>query len=157
MTGTAGSVSIRATGFAVLPATVDLLSTASGTAVDTGLEITLPVAGTYQLDAMVRAALTAGDGTNVWIAAHLYDVTVGAIVPNSEVIVHQLAITLSAHPPTLGESSNGSAPIMVEYTVPGPRRIRLRAIRVYTGAAPTMSRVQTDGNGRTTLRYERVG
>ncbi|MER6632318.1 hypothetical protein ABT301_29560 [Streptomyces sp. NPDC000987] len=154
--GTSSSIVISGRGYAELPAPVDLAATASGTWVNTGLQVTLPVAGTYDLDANVRAALTAADGTNAWIGARLFDVTAGAAVPDSEVLVQQLDLAVSTATPVITQGVNQHAPILVPYTVPGSRLVRLQVVKTYSGPAPSVARVQSDGNGRTTLRYSRV-
>ncbi|MFE3032928.1 hypothetical protein ACFXKY_14950 [Streptomyces canus] len=154
--GTSSSIRISGHGYAELPAVVDLTDTASGTWVNTGLQVTLPVAGTYHLDANVRAVLTVADGTNVWIGARLFDVTAGAVVPDSEVLVQQIDLHVSTATPAITQGVNQHAPILVPYAVPGSRLVRLQAVKVYTGPAPAVARVQSDGTGRTTLRYERV-
>ncbi|MFC4060247.1 hypothetical protein ACFOWE_18235 [Planomonospora corallina] len=154
MTGTAGSIAIRGSGFAVLQNPVDLQPSASGVWVDSGLFVDLPAAGVYELDAAVRASLTAGAGVNTWIRAHLFNVTAGVDVPDSETIVHQLITTAGTGPLAGG---NDTAPILVPYTVPGPRRIRLEAARHNTVGASTAASLGTGPAGRTTLRWRRVG
>lgn len=154
--GTSSSLQIRGHGYAELPALVDLTDTASGAWANTGLQVTLPVAGTYHLDANVRSVLTTADGTNAWIGARLFDVTAGAVVPDSELLVQQLDLSVSTATPVITQGVNQHGPILVPYTVPGPRLVRLQAVKNYSGPAPSVARVQSDGNGRTTLRWERV-
>jgi hypothetical protein len=154
VTGTAGSLTIRGSGFAVLQAPVDLQPTASGVWVDSGLSVALPAAGLYELDATVRAGLNADAGTNTWIRAHLFDVTAGADVPDSEVLVHQLITTAGTGPMNGG---NDSAPILVMYTVPGPTTIRLEAARHDSVGASTAATLPAGPAGRTTLRWSRIG
>lgn len=153
MTGTAGSITILGHGFAALQAPVDLQPAASGAWVDTGLTVDLPAAGTYQLDTTVRANLSADPGANVWVRAHLYDVTAGADVPDSEVIVRQLITTVDTGALAGG---NDSAPILVEYAVTGPTTIRLEAARQISFGDTTAAGIGTGPAGRTTLRWERV-
>jgi hypothetical protein len=81
MSGTDAALRLIEHGSSVLRTTVDLQPTASGTWMGTGLEITLPAAGTYQLDATVRGALTGTSPVNTWIVARLFDVDAGAVVP----------------------------------------------------------------------------
>lgn len=154
MTGTAAALRLVGRGFAVLPATVNLQPTASGTWVTTGLQVVLPAAGTYDLDATVRSALSAASGTNTWISARLYDVTAGAVVPNSEVLVQQ--IDLGSDSGTISSAHNNTVPIQVPYTVPGSRTVRLEAARINTAGASLGAGIHSDVNGRTTLRYSRV-
>lgn len=156
MAGTGASLRITGGGLMMLPSVVDLGPTASGTWTDTGIQFGLPAAGTWHIDANVRGVLTASDGTNVWIGARLWDVSLNALVPDSEVLVHQLATTVSAATPVITEASNRSAPLVVRYVIPGGRIVRLQVVRHYTGPLPAVSRVQSDVNGRTLVRWERV-
>src|SRR5581483_4876432 len=100
------SIRIAGNGYAELPALVDLTDTASGAWVNTGLQVTLPSAGTYHLDANVRSVLTAADGTNVWIGARLFDVTAGVVVPDSELLVQQLGLSVSTATPVINQATN---------------------------------------------------
>jgi hypothetical protein len=139
-----------------MPAPVDLQPTASGTWTDTGLAVALPAAGTYHLDAVVRATLHVDSPANAWIGARLWDVQAGAVVPNSELLVYQVAITVSPATSNLAEAGNQSGTISVPYTVPGPRTVRVQAARVNAQGASAIARVISDVNGRSTLRWERV-
>lgn len=156
MSGTnAGVFRIPEYGFAALPANVNLNAAASGTFVATGLALTLPSAGSYNLDATVRMVLgtmTTGEGAH--IVARLYDVTAGAVVPDSEVLAHQLNVTAGTSATLL--TWNRAAAILVPYTVPGARMIRLEAARFTTSGTTDSASVISDTNGRTTLRYERI-
>ncbi|MBL0777843.1 hypothetical protein G6541_11085 [Streptomyces albidoflavus] len=154
MTGTAGSITLRGSGLAVLPAAVDLQPSASGVWVDAGLSVLLPGAGLYELDATVRGGLNAGVGTNTWIRAHLFDATAGTDVPGSEVLVHQLITTVGTGPV---EGGHDSAPILVTYAVAGPSTIRLEAARHNSFGASTAAALATGPAGRTTLRWRRIG
>ncbi|MFF5668796.1 hypothetical protein ACFY8S_01445 [Streptomyces hygroscopicus] len=152
---TSSSIRIDEEGFAVLPANVDLNAAASGTFVATGLVLVLPSAGTYHLDATVRTVLgTMTTGEGAFIVARLYDATAKAVVPSSEVLAHQLTVGAGTSATLL--TWNRTVPIQVRYTIPGARTIRLEAARsTQTGITDSAS-VISDGNGRTTLRYERV-
>ncbi|WP_406177984.1 hypothetical protein [Streptomyces canus] len=153
--GTSSSIRIVESGFAVLPANVDLNAAASGTFVASGLSVALPGAGTYQIDATVRAFLgTMTTGEGAFIVARLYDVTANAVVPNSEVLAHQLLVTAGASATLL--NWNRAAPIQVRYTIPGARTIRLEAARFTQLGTTDGASLNSDANGRTTLRYERV-
>jgi hypothetical protein len=153
VTGTTGSIQLRGHGFATLRNPVDLQPAASGVWVDTGLTVDLPAAGTYQLDATVRANMSAGASANVWVRAHLYDVTAAADVPASEVIVRQVITTVDTGPE---DGGNDSAPILVEYTVTGPSTIRLEGARQITFGDSTAAAIATGPAGRTTLRWKRI-
>lgn len=155
MTGTAAGLRLVEHGYAVLPAPVSLQATASGTWVDTGLQIALPSAGTYRLDATVRGNLQAsGNNFNVWLQARLWDITAGAVVPDSECIVQQYWLT-QADVASLG--ANAAVSVLIEYSVPGPRSIRLEASRINAQGASIAAGIGSDTvAGRTTLRYERI-
>ncbi|MCX4458676.1 hypothetical protein OOK58_42975 [Streptomyces sp. NBC_01728] len=155
MTGTAAGLRLVEHGYAVLPQDVNLQPTASGVWVDTGLQIALPSAGTYQLDANVRGNLQgSGNNFNVWLQARLWDITAGAVVPDSECIVQQYWLTQAAAA-SLGGNAVASA--LIEYSVPGPRSIRLEASRInLVGSSIAAGIPSNTVAGRTTLRYERI-
>lgn len=152
MTGTSASMRLIERGFAVLPAVFDLQPTASGAWSDTGLQVVLPAAGTYQLDATVRGAIAAVAPCNVYVTARLFDVTAGAAVPNSEVIVQQINLSGAA----VNSGLNASGPIQIEYAVPASHTIRLQGRRVNATGTTTSAQVHTNTDGRTTLRYARI-
>ncbi|MEZ3180806.1 hypothetical protein KYY02_19560 [Streptomyces pimonensis] len=153
---TSSSIQITGHGFAELPVAIDLQSTASNTWVNTGCQVALPVAGTYHLDAVVRANLSVPDGSNVWIGARLLDVTANVTVPDSEMLIYQIAHSVAPTTTAVTIAGNQSAPILVPYTVPGTRLVRLQVRRVVGVGNSTVARILSDGNSRTTLRYERV-
>ncbi|MET9818334.1 hypothetical protein [Streptomyces sp. NPDC006355] len=156
MAGTAASFRLIGHGFRVLPAGIDLQPTASGTWTDTGLEVVLPAAGTYHLDAVVRGNLHCDTPVNAWIGARLFDVTAGAVIPASELLVYQISLQVSPATSNVAEAGNQSGTISIPYTVPGPRTVRLQVVRVNSVGSAAIARVLSDVNGRTTLRYERV-
>ncbi|WNI20278.1 hypothetical protein [Actinacidiphila sp. ITFR-21] len=142
-------------GSAALAGSLNLTPTASGAWTSTTLQITLPAAGTYQLDAAVRASLLTGSPADHFISARLYDETAGTPVPHSTVMVLQLS------PPNAAANGNthttGTAPIAVEYSVTGPATIRLQGARtVVAGTGTQSASITTDANGGTTLRYRRI-
>lgn len=157
MNGTAGSIEIRGSGFAVLPAPVDLMRSASGVFVDTGLSLALPAAGSYHLDAVVRGTIGwMTQGENAFVGARLFDVTAGAVVPDSGAIVVQIAEYPGTAATGLGWNSSGA--ISIEYAVTSPRTIRLEAARhdINSSGTTDFAGVSSDDNARTTLRYRRV-
>ncbi|MFI6290023.1 hypothetical protein ACIBEJ_00470 [Nonomuraea sp. NPDC050790] len=154
MTGTAGSLRLTGRGHGQLPAMLDLQPTASGAWTPTGLSVLLPSAGIYQLDATVRSAMTAVSPVNTFTVARLFDVTAGAVVPGSEVIVQQISVTASAG--AVSHGYNNTAPIQVEHVVTGPRTVRLEAARFNASGASQTARVVSDASGRTTLRWNRI-
>ncbi|MER7477445.1 hypothetical protein ABTX60_07280 [Streptomyces sp. NPDC126510] len=152
---TSGSIRIEADGFAVLPANVNLNSSASGAWVATGLSVVLPAAGRYRLGSTVRTVLgTMTTGEGAFIVARLFDVTAGAVVPDSEVLAHQLSVGGGTSATLL--AWNRTASIETRYTVPGTRTIRLEASRITSSGTTDSASVVSDGNGRTTLQFERL-
>lgn len=141
-------------GIADLAVSLDLQPTASGVWTDTDLTVTLPSAGTYQLDATVRAAMIVISPTTCYIEARLWDETAALIVPRSEVFVQQSSMTVSAG--TVTDGVHGSAPIQTEYTVTGPSTVRLQAARFFTPGNSETAWIYGGSEGRTTLRYLRI-
>lgn len=156
MPGTNSSLDVRGRGFAVLQAGVNLQPTASGTWTDTPLTVDLPGAGTYHLDAVVRAFMVATTPAAAYIVARLWDVQAGAVVPTSQTMAGHLSMTLAptTTAATIGRQQDGM--ISVPHTVPGPRTVRLQAARVNQQGATSQAWVASDANGWTTLRWERV-
>jgi hypothetical protein len=146
---------MRGHGFAVLPAGVDLMPAASGAFVDLGLSLALPAPGTYHLDAMVRGNLgRMSTGENAVIVARLWDVTAGAVVPGSEVIVVQIAEFAEGSATAL--QWNSSAGISVEYATTSPRTVRVEAARIDIRGTTEVAGIGSGDLQQTTLRYARV-
>ncbi|MFI1703052.1 hypothetical protein [Streptomyces griseoruber] len=155
MTGTAASLDTRGSGFAALPAGVNLGSAASGAFVNLGLSLALPTPGTYHLDAIVRGNIgNMTVGENALIVARLWDVTAGAIVPNSEAIVVQIAEYATGAATAL--QWNSSAAISVEYKAASPVTVRVEAARIDVSGTTEAAGIGSDTLQRTTLRYQRV-
>ncbi|MFL6112669.1 MAG: hypothetical protein ACJ786_15150 [Catenulispora sp.] len=140
-------------GIAYLPATFDLQPTASGTWSTTGLGVTLPRRGTYDLDVNVRGRLTGTPVINTFIVARLWNATSGAVLPNSERLVDQI---IDSNPGAASTGDNTTAPISERITVNGPTRIWLQAKRVNAAGASTAASIYSDANGLTSFRYEMV-
>ncbi|MBW8803358.1 MAG: hypothetical protein AUG49_21285 [Catenulispora sp. 13_1_20CM_3_70_7] len=140
-------------GIAYLPAVFDLQPTASGTWSNTGLEITLPRRGTYDLDANVRGRLGGTPAINTYIVARLWNATSGAVLSNSERLVDQI---IDLNPGSRQAGDNTTAPISERITVSGPTTIRVQAKRVNAVGASSIASIYSDGNGVTSLRYEKV-
>ncbi|MET8629648.1 hypothetical protein ABZW30_38975 [Kitasatospora sp. NPDC004669] len=140
-------------GIAKLHTIVDL---PPGTWTDTPLEVTLPRAGTYELDADVRGRLQGTAPLNVFMSARLWNVTSGAEVPESERLVYQI-IDEKPHPGTAVDGGNATAPISELIRVSGPTTIRLQAQEINAVGAAAIAQVYSDGVGFTALRYDRVG
>lgn len=156
MTGT--SASLRAVadrhGIADLPELVDLQGVASGVWRNTGCQLTLPAAGTYQLDAMVRASLGGVSPLNAWISARLFNVSDNVTVPDALALVVQANVSASAGNVTFGQ--NVTAPIVAECTVDGPTLIRVQVARTIAVGAPTSARIHGQSDGQTRLRYRQI-
>ncbi|MEU1365186.1 hypothetical protein ABZ454_03530 [Streptomyces sp. NPDC005803] len=150
-TGTTSSTSPTATGIEHLRTQVDL---PAGAWTNTPLEVTLPKAGTYELDADVRGRLQGVPPINLFITARLWNVTTGTAVADSERLVNQI-IDSNAGDAELGD--NQTAPISELISVTQPTTIRLQAQRIDAVGAATIGQIYSDGNGFTSLRYERVG
>ncbi|MDH6108015.1 hypothetical protein P3T36_007810 [Kitasatospora sp. MAP12-15] len=125
-----------------------------GTWTDTPLEVVLPRAGTYELDANVRGRLSGVPPLNTYITARLWDVNSGTAVPQSERLVHQI-IDYNAGNAEAG--GNETAPISEQIRVNGPAIIRLQGLRTDALGAATIAQIYSDNSGYTSLRYERVG
>jgi hypothetical protein len=137
-------------GIAVLGTIVSL---PRGVWTDTPLEVTLPRAGAYELDADVRGRLAGNPAINTFMTARLWNVTAGAEVPQSERLVYQI---IDLNPGTAQAGGNQTAPISELIKVTGRTTIRLQAEDNTTVGAATVAQVYSDGYGYTTLRYERV-
>ena len=125
----------------------------AGAWTNTPLEVTLPRAGTYELDADVRGRLSGIPAVNTYMTARLWNVTTGAAVPESERLVNQI---IDLNQGDAGTGSNQTAPISELIKVNGPTTIRLQAQRIDAVGAASVAQVYSDGHGYTSLRYERV-
>lgn len=141
------------TGIAYLPATVNLQPSASGAWVNSGLQVVLPEAGTYALDANVHGRIWGDPPVNVVILARLVNVTAGRVLPNSTRLIDHLVDN------NAGAASVGirmTAPISERITVSGPTLIRLQATRINQRGASTIAEILSSPSGFTSLRYERI-
>jgi hypothetical protein len=141
-------------GIAYLPANVDLQPTASGTWTNTGLQVTLPEAGTYALDLDVRTRFSGVPPVNTFMVGRLWNVAAGTTLPNSERILSQLIDGTPAGAGGIGK--NTTTPISEHITVSGPTTIRLQAQRTNAVGASAIAAVWTDGNGRTSFRFSKI-
>jgi hypothetical protein len=139
-------------GIAYLSRNVNLQPTASGTWVNTPLQVTLPQPGTYILDANVHARIWGTPRFNVVIFGRLLDVTSGTVVPNSLRLLDHLVDANAGNAP---RGQRVTAPISELITVTGPTTIRLQAARVNQIGASTRAEILAVG-GFTSLRYARV-
>ncbi len=134
-----------ANGIAVLGSTYSI--SASGAWEDTGLSVTLPSAGTYALDASVRAGVQ-NNGAGTFISVKLYNSTDAADVANSE------GLAVYSNAANLAFANQISLTGLI--TVAASKVIKLYAFRVNSGTY-TISNIDSDSNGRTRLRYIKVG
>ncbi|WP_018685222.1 hypothetical protein [Actinokineospora enzanensis] len=139
-----------AQGIRKLDAYIDL---PAGVWTDTPLQVTLPDAGTYTIDADVRGRLDGVPPFNTFITARLFDVTAGAPVPDSERLVDQV---IDVNPGNARTGSNATAPIDQLISVGKRTVIRLQAIRVDATGTAQIAQIYSDGYGRTTLRFSRA-
>ncbi|MEV7386503.1 hypothetical protein [Streptomyces sp. NPDC091215] len=126
----------------------------NGVWTDTPLEVTLPKAGTYTLDADVRGRLQGTPPVNTFITARLWNVNSGAEVPQSERLVYQI---INLNPGQAAAAGNQTAPISELIRVSGPTTIRLQAQRTDAVGAASIAQIFSDNSGYTSLRFERVG
>jgi hypothetical protein len=134
--------------------TNDLLPAGPGVYVPlAGMQVTLPEAGTYRLEADVRAAIGGTPPLNAFITARLFNVTAGTPLPDSARIVIQANVQVSGN--DFAEQS--TIPITEEITVTGPTTIRVEATHIVTMGTVTVANSQNSPtNGRTRLAYERI-
>lgn len=129
--------------------------------VDTDLKgtgITLPRAGTYALDAVIRGHLQGAGPVWAHIVGSIYDVTADKPVPFSGIAVAAEVIHYSTSGGLSDVGTSGDAHVL--YTVDRPTRIRLRAQYVDVGAVrapkfyntPTIHSIVSRPGGFTTLR-----
>ncbi|MFD3486374.1 hypothetical protein [Streptomyces sp. NPDC058665] len=148
-TSTGGHAS-TVTGIKHLHTQVDL---PAGIWTSTPLEVTLPRAGTYELDADVRGRLSGVPPINTFITARLWNVTSGTAVPESERLVNQIIDSNTGDAET---GSNQTAPISELIKVKKPTKIRLQAQRTDATGTATVGQIYSDVNGFTSLRFQRV-
>lgn len=124
-----------------------------GTWTDMPLQVRLPYAGTYEIDANVRGRLQGTPPLNTYIIGRLWNVTSGAQVPGSERNVYQIVDYNPASQPVGG---NQTAPDSELITVTRPTTIQLQAEDVNAIGTAAVAQIGSDDSGYTTLRYVRV-
>lgn len=117
------------------------------------VQVVLPAAGTYELDANVRGRLSGTPAVNTFITARLWNATTGTVVPQSQRIVNQIIDTNAGNAVAGG---NTTAPISELITVSGPTTIRLQATDTNAVGAASIAQIYSDSNGYTSLRYDAV-
>lgn len=136
-------------GIAKLAGPVDV---SAGAWTDT-VQVRLPRAGTYELDADVRGRLSGMPPVNTHIKARLWNDTTGAEIPDSDRLIYQIINSNSGDALAGG---NQTAPISELVTVSGPTIISLQGRRTDNRGAASISQIYSDGNGYTSLRYNRL-
>jgi len=126
----------------------------AGVWTDVPVQVLLPKAGTYELDADVRGRLSGTPAVNTYITARLWNVSAGAAVPKSERLVYQVIDTNAGDAQAGG---NATAPISELISVNGPTTIKLQATDTNSVGAATIAQIYSDGYGYTSLRFDRVG
>jgi len=117
------------------------------------VQVFLPTAGTYDLDANVRGRLAGIPSVNTFITARLWNATAGAEVPQSERLVYQV---IDGNAGTAQAGGNATAPIDELITVTGPTTIVLQATSTNAVGAASIAQIYSDGYGYTSLRYDVV-
>ncbi|WP_406425865.1 hypothetical protein [Streptomyces sp. NBC_01589] len=92
-----------------------------------GTDLTLPEAGVYQLEADVQGGVSGtGPITNVYVQAHLFDVTAGVEVPMTSRACFVFADTSTE---ARGLTIHGTATCGAMYEVAGPTVVRVEAMK----------------------------
>lgn len=132
----------------------DLLSVAPGVYVPlTGVQVVLPAAGTYRLEADVRAAIGGTPPVNAFVVARLFNVTAGAALANSARMIVQANVQVAGN----DFAEQNTSPITEELTVTGPTTIRVEATHVINSGVVTVSNANnSQANGRTRLAFEKI-
>lgn len=112
----------------------------------TGLSVTLPSAGTYEVWAEMRQGVQVSASPNGAIRTEFYNVTDGAVIANSE----RLGVVATQNNLAATTTIRMSARI----TVNGAKTIEVYALRD-SGPSYTFSYFYSDGKGRTVIGYEK--
>lgn len=136
-------------GLSVLSSTFNLTGSA-GVFEDTGLSVTLPAAGTYEIFGNIRGVVRGNAGTVWWISVKLYNSTDGADVADSARMVVAVYTTNTYF--------QGTTPLDIQVTVNGPKVIKLYACR-NGNSSPTWlnSGIYVGDEGKTVLGYRFIG
>lgn len=141
------------------PSTVNLVPLASGVWTDTGMSLTIPAAGTFELVAdafaLLHVNVSADGGTGfVRVFFRLWNETASAVVPNTEVTM------LSVGSNKLGRYQGAGGSTVHSYvTTTGPTTFKAQVERVDTSSGTAIattiatSVLQAEG---TSMRYSRL-
>lgn len=146
-------------GAANQPAPVDLVPLPNATWTDTGLSVTIPAAGTFEVIADAFAVLhvniSASGGTSyVQVFIRLWNNTAGALIPNTQAPVMSLGAN------TVGRylARNGSS-VHANVVTTGPTTIKMQVYRGDTSSGGSVASVLAPSNldsSGTSLRYNRL-
>lgn len=141
-------------GEVLLPGPVSLVAAANDAWTATGLQVSLPAAGTYEVTATVRSSIARGAATGAFavnLSARLYNVTASAAIAGTDYTVQQV----NEANPTSGQSTWVSLGTFHKFvTVGAPATIRLEAARnTINGTAVNFTGIQS-GNSR--LAFQKV-
>ncbi|WP_405759440.1 hypothetical protein OG234_13185 [Streptomyces sp. NBC_01420] len=123
-------------GEVLLDAFVNLVATASGEWVDTGMAVDLPGAGVYEVSATLHTVIATNPGSGVFnlaIVGRLWDVTGGAAIEDGQYTAQQ---TASNSAPTTFTSDADLCTFHKFVTTAGPMRVRLEVARINTAGTP---------------------
>ena len=133
----------------VLGATFTITGTA-GTFQDSGLSVSLPYAGKYEITADVRGNLRGNAGTAWWLSGKLYNSTDAADVADSE----RLIVLTNVNTILLQQTCTINK--IVE--VAAAKTIKLYVARDGTGTPSwTNSAIESNTAGKTVLTYKKIG
>jgi len=135
-------------GSAVLASSFSITA-ADGVYEDTGLNITLPEAGTYLVTCNIRAKLKGNTGTDWFLLGKLYNSTDAADVANTETLLVRTMTTDHIELTTV---------ISILITVTAAKTIKLYVARSGNGTPTwTTSEITSNSNGRTRMLYTKIG
>ncbi|MEU4359271.1 hypothetical protein [Streptomyces virginiae] len=117
------------------------------------VQVRLPRAGTYELDADVRGRLSGTPPVNTYITARLWNATTGTEVPESARLIYQI---IDGNPGNAYAGGNQTTPISELVQVTGPTTISLQAQRFDARGTAGVAQIYSDTRGYTSLRFNRI-
>ncbi|MFE0545201.1 hypothetical protein [Streptomyces sp. NPDC058891] len=118
-----------------LPTFVDLVATASGDWINTGLSVVLPEAGVYEVTAAVHTVITTNPTSgsfSIGIVARLFDVTAGGPIADTLYTIQQNA----NNNPTSAVADSDMGTFQKFVQVAGATTVRLEAARIDGSGTP---------------------
>lgn len=129
-------------------ATTLTLGSATGVYVNTGANITLPSAGTYEVTALVRVDFTVGTAGDLQFSvARFLDASTSTAIANSETMLF-LSTDVVRRSVTV--------PMKAYITVAASKTINLQAMRSFSAATGPTVQFFSDANGRVSMFYTRI-